>query len=264
VESILSFSQPSLIKRLTIWDNSPESQSDIEIDRLRLSLAKIGIELFYSSNPENIVLSKVYNRFLSLEKLMSDYCLLFDDDSCIDFDFIDKLAKVLNTSTHYDLILPIVKYKGQIVSPSKRIYMKGWFYKELKSGPISSRFLSAINSGMVISSNYLRLTNFVYDERLVSYGTDDQFITEFSNNHGTAFVLDYSLEHELTLSMQNKNSLILKMRYLTMLKSWKIIFGKNAFSYFLVESYIFFHSLFISLKYKDFSYFFTAIGNSNK
>ncbi|MFT6842379.1 MAG: hypothetical protein ACJASR_001146 [Psychroserpens sp.] len=259
LNSIIGFDSYGVLSSLTVWDNSPSPQNPDEINKFKLLFSEIGIEFNYTNHPENTPLSKIYNLFLDREKFKSKYILILDDDSKLDSTFLSKLSFALNSSVNYDLVLPIVKYKNRIISPSKRILMKGAFYKNINPGPISSRYLSAINSGMTISTEYLIKSGFKYDERLTSYGTDDQFITSFSKNKGKAFIIDYNLEHDLTLSMLNKNSNILQERYLEMTSSWLIVFGKNRLSRFFIRIYMAAHSFSTSIRFNDFSYFICTL-----
>ena len=137
--------------------------------------------------------------------------------------------------------------------------MKGWFLKNLQSGHISSMFLSAINSGMLISYKYIKDNKFRYDERLDSYGTDDQFMLAFSQNKGVCCALDSIIEHDLTLSTLNGNSAILLDRYSKLLKSWYILYSNGFFRKTILSLYVLIHSSYLRCKFKDLLYFKTGL-----
>lgn len=98
--------------------------------------------------------------------------MLLDQDSIFGPEYFQEFYNAEKRS-NVDLFLPKIMHKGRIISPTKIYYAKGFYYKEIASGFISSKKLGAINSGMIISSKYLIRTRFSYDIRLGNYCTDD-------------------------------------------------------------------------------------------
>jgi len=148
------------------------------------------------------------------------------------------------------LFLPIIKYKSKIVSPTKKYFLKGFYFKEKPVGIQKALNISAINSGMIISFKYLQKKFRGYDERLKFYGTDTYFMMEYCKNEEYLFVLDYEIEHDLTLSTLNDPSDKLVKAYHEMLEAWGILYSDSILKY-ITKPYIYIHSIYTAIKYKN-------------
>lgn len=243
-----------LTVQIKIWDNSPYPQPNNTIEWLHNMVEPHGVIADYINTPENIPLSKVYNTFFDECKSSCDYLVLLDQDSFFAEKFIELLFDCIKNN-NYSLILPSIRYKGKIVSPSKAFFMKGFYFDKQPLGVLHGVNISAINSGMCISSDYLRRRNFKYDERLGNYCTDDFFMREYCRNSEDIYVLDYTFEHELSLSTLNNSSDELKKRYALMLAGKKIVYSESWIKKMMVGVYCFFHRIYMVLKYKDLDYF---------
>lgn len=236
---------------ILIWDNSPSSQSEDKIRKLRNSFERFGIKLLYKNTPENLSLSNIYNNTIKQYNCY-DYLVIFDQDSDFDDNFFKELHLAYSTNPEIKLFLPLISYKGNIISPSKKIFMKGFYLKNRIYGKHKARNFSAINSGMVIAYKYLIDKYSGYDERLKFYGTDDFFMMNYGLDNKYLYIINYMFDHDLTLSMNNESSEKLLISYHQMLESWKIIYSK--YNKCLIQLYILIHSIKTALKYKDSRY----------
>lgn len=240
---------------LFIWDNSPEIQDVSFLDSI---FSKTNFDFVYKHSSENLPLSKVYNYFFSERVNCSDYLCVFDQDSKFDIKLIEEIAGVVSSCSPM-LILPTVSHKGVIVSPSKIYWMKGCYLKTVQTGFIPSKNISAINSGMIINADYIREYSYHYDSRLLNYCTDDYFMKIFRQNGHQIYVLNYLIEHDLSLSTLNNNSSTLKNRYRQMLYGWLIVHSGNKFESFLSNIYVFLHKAYMALRYRDIEYIFLKV-----
>jgi GT2 family glycosyltransferase len=254
ISSIVKCDSSTLLDNVLVWDNSPLALKDDELEECDNKFNEKNIRFNYRHCPENYPLSKVYNHFFINFK-DSDYFLILDDDTLLNSDFFDCLSTELRSNSNSDLYIPRIYHRSKLISPSKRFLMKGWYLNGKPKGELRTHFLSAINSCMVISNNFLIRTGFKYDERLTSYGTDDEFILSFNKKRGSCKVLDVDIHHDLSLSTMNNNSLTLKLRYTTLIESWMILYSKGVISKICIRLYALLHASYMTGKYKDVSYF---------
>lgn len=228
-----------------IWDNS---ENESKHEELKNIFESNGVNLIYEHHPENMPLSRLYNNIIFRYKDKFDYLFLLDHDSSFDGGFFsevrDKKEKGIN------LFLPIIKYKDTIVSPTKKFFLKGFYFKRKPYGIQRASNISAINSGMVISFDFLKKSFIGYDERLKFYGTDDYFMMEYCKYENELFILNYEFEHDLTLSTLNPSSDQLVNSYKQMLDAWDLIYSKSSLRY-LVKLYRVIHSTYTAIKYKN-------------
>lgn len=254
LKSILSVKEHIEGSSVLVFDNSPSPQSNLELEYFFKEFSMAGVSFIYESYIENRSLSKLYNQAIELlQHSHHDYICLLDHDTTFDMGLIDEVKLVVPFEKP-NLMLPRIFFKQRLVSPTKRIFIKGFYLKRLKSGFYRSRYfqLSAINSGMFISSDYLNTTGFRYDERLDFYGTDDYFMIRFAESGHVPFVLDYEMQHDLTLSTLNANSDSLVIAYRKMVASWRIIYSEKSFFVKGIASlYAIAHNLFMFFRYKD-------------
>jgi len=232
---------------LLIWDNSPISQ-DIS---LIYPFFENYVKILYEHHPENLPLSKVYNKVINKFKNEGyDFLILLDQDSRFNKEYFIKLNNAFKENNEVSLFLPIIKYKNKIVSPTKKYFLKGFYFKKKVSGLQKAKNISAINSGMIISFKYLKDKFKGYDERLKNYCTDDYFMMEYCKNEKYLFILDYEFEHDLTLSTLNDSSDKLIKAYHEMLQAWSILYSDSVLKY-IVKIYMIVHSLYTAIKYKN-------------
>ncbi|MDY4376085.1 glycosyltransferase family protein [Pectobacterium carotovorum] len=253
IKSVLELKNRNASYNLLLWDNSHASSSENVVRSFCNEMLNNGVYVSYKHCPENKPLSEVYNNFICTYKEVSDYLMIFDQDSSFTSNFFNLVEDALSVYRP-DLLLPIIKHKNNIVSPSKIYYIKGRYFKYPPCGNISPQYLSAINSGMVIASCYLSKTKFKYDNRLKNYCTDDYFMRQFRKNKGVVFVLDYVFEHDLSLSTLNENSTDLKRRYNELINGREVVYNDNLIEWILIKVYFYFHRIYMALRYKDLSY----------
>jgi hypothetical protein len=233
-----------------IWDNSERaslSTADIE-------LLKQKFNFLYNHCPANKPLSYVYNKVIECINASQQYkyLVLFDDDSKITAEYFIELFTATQ-STNADFILPVAIHAGIIISPAKLFFVKGNYFKSIKSGPYEGKLL-AINSGMAISLSFIRHNNFRYDLRLKSYGTDN-YIMNFANyKRAKYYVMRTNFEHDYnfyeTSDLQKKVEVFHKIK-----QANKIAFSFNAVQLIMINIYNFLASVKNSIKYKSLKFF---------
>lgn len=181
-----------------VWDNSLSEQHQSEISWLRAQCT--GVNILYKSTPENLSLSKIYNRFLVEAGIVCDFVVLTDHDTVFDQEFFNAHATAVQQSGSVNLYLPKVVFKDGVVSPGKQFFYKSFPYKTLESGVRRARNNTAVNSGMIIRCSYFCGSFTGYDERLSFYGTDDYFMMQYRKANKYFYVLDYIIQHDLTCS----------------------------------------------------------------
>lgn len=235
------------------WDNSTAEVNKNYIDKALVSIKEVGLAAKYVNTPENIALSKIYNRVINEFIEERDYLFILDQDSDFDEGYFSSFHNI-TSKNNPDIILPIVNFKEQIVSPTKVFYLKGFYYKKAPHGFISNRNVSAINSGMIVSFSYIKKKTFRYNEKLRNYCTDDDIMQFVRKNETTVYVMDYAFEHDLSLCTLNLNSDSLRNRYNEMVRSKKILYSRNIVENIFVGLYFTIHRIYMATKYKDAKY----------
>ena len=185
-----------------IWDNSAGGQEKASIDEYERGI--LPFKLRYVNTPENLSLSRIYNLVIGRFVTPDDYLMLLDDDTCVTSFFFDELrCKITELRGTVDVFLPRIYNKGVLVSPAKMYFFFGRYFKKLEAGFHSSKYIVAINSGMVISGTFLKKGFRGYDERLKFYATDTYFMKEAVKNKANVYVMESALEHDLSFFNDN-------------------------------------------------------------
>tara|TARA_X000000368_G_scaffold418501_1_gene418452 strand:+ start:3174 stop:4007 length:834 start_codon:yes stop_codon:yes gene_type:complete len=245
--SLLKSSEYLSDSKLILWDNSSSIQS---IDTDDISFFQ---DIKYIHTPENISLSKIYNRVIQ-ENKGYDYMILLDQDSSFSSDYLEKLNSAIIKNPSINLFLPLIKSQQTIVSPGNYKIFKGSYWRKEKYGIIDSEDILAINSGMVINFNYLKNTYKGYDERLRFYGTDTFFMFEYSKDNNVLFVIDYVFKHASALLESSENIEKQMIRLNDLFFSWKITNEGKRFTLILINLYILIRIFKLVIKYKNISY----------
>jgi hypothetical protein len=212
-----------------IWDNSVYPLDENEIQLLKNNFKNFT----YKHTPENIVLSKIYNSLIAEQDDANSYLMLCDDDSEIPQSFFIKLEEQINENPLINLFLPQIYSNSVLVSPAKDYLIKTSLIKELSSGVLKADYVTAINSGMVIS-NRVFMDGFRYDERLNFYGTDNFFMYEYAKKNQNLIILDIKINHDL--SFNGKDNIANKIRIFKEIKrANRIIYSENIFKKTLVS-----------------------------
>jgi len=235
---------------LAIYDNSPSAQ---EFSREKASFEKHGCKLSYDSTSENLALSTIYN--CAIERLLAGeytHLCLLDQDSRFDSSFVCALRGAIDSHSP-ELLLPKIFFKGHLVSPTKRFFLKGFYFSKISVGFIGSKYLSAINSGLSISRDFFLATGFRYDSGLRFYGTDDFLMARFKATGFAAYILPVSFEHDLTFSTKNDRiSSEFLSAYREMHTAWRILYKKRGWAMrAMVVFYSWAHRVYMFGKYRN-------------
>ena len=197
-ETLVSFltfkEQLSNYAKLIIWDNSKKYWNDNQVEKMKEALAPLQFK--YVANGLNTSLSKLYNKVIQTIN-HDEFLVIFDHDSSINISYFEKLQQSIKKNQDINLFVPIVIYDNQIVSPATLWHFKGSYWKNEKYGKISSKGVTAINSGMAIRGSYLASEFIGYDEDLKFYGTDDDFMWKYSKDNSHFYVLNTRIDHVL-------------------------------------------------------------------
>lgn len=238
IQSILKADKDNINATIYLWDNSPEVLSKEGICFLENNFD----HFIYKHTPENVPLSRIYNTVI--HSLIDDnaYLMLCDDDSSIPVNFFKVLQSEIKRYPMINLFLPQIYSDSVLVSPAKDYFAFTNFIYNLKTGVLSSNYITAINSGMVIS-NRVFSNGFRYDEDLRFYGTDNYFMIEYSRYYPQLNVLDVKVLH--SLSYNTSEDVSNKIRIFREIRSANKIIYKN---HFLKRNIVFLNNLLVGLK----------------
>lgn len=190
IKSIVSMNRQLLDHlKLVIWDNSP-----IDFYQIQSNV----IDYDYYRTPENCSLSVIYNRVLDHYN-QARSLFIFDQDSKLTQDYFALMKDALKKNLDIGLFVPYVLYGHLIVSPGDYFIYKGRYWKKLHLGRVSSKNKLCIASGMMINIALIKSYNIRFDEHLKFYGIDSQFVLDYSYKNPYFFIINYSLEHNLSL-----------------------------------------------------------------
>lgn len=213
-----------------IWDNLAKNDNNNKINYNNF---------FYKGTSKNVSLSEIYNYAIKNLCKNYNYLVLMDNDSFIKENYIEELLSIIK-NINTNLILPKILKKDQVYSPRKNYYgklKKSKVYCINDFGLKDSSYLFAINSGMVISCNYLINSFKMYDKRLNFYGTDDYFCYIFSKLNKNYYLMKYKMEHSFS-SEQNEKIEKIIWRYKDSIIGNKI----------LMENYSFWEQIIMNIK----------------
>ncbi|HEY5211434.1 MAG TPA: hypothetical protein VIJ38_00260 [Acidobacteriaceae bacterium] len=199
-ESLLSLAKQhnSSLQHLVIWDNSPTPCSIIGKEWLNRNFTSYD----YHHSPENQPLSFIYNEVIDNRIRQHpgsfSHLLLLDQDSFLEPTFLGVAAQAIQDFPDLGLFLPLVKASGHIVSPAHLFYFKGIYWRRPRLGAIRFRYKTAINSGMIIGSNYFLSKFSRYPNTLSFYGTDSWFCEQYAKDEKFACVFDSTITHDLS------------------------------------------------------------------
>ncbi|HEX4153894.1 MAG TPA: hypothetical protein VHY75_16930 [Steroidobacteraceae bacterium] len=200
-ETLLTLSRQNSAGRLEVlvWDNSPHEASFAERAWLSAQFEHVS----YRHDGQNTPLSALYNhvieRHLHHPVRKHDYLILLDQDSNLESAFLLKMSTAAVQHPDVNLLLPLVRAgaDGRLVSPANLYYFRGSAWKRLRLGLIKSRFTTAINSGMMISVDYLTNGFPGYPPEIPFYGTDNWLCQSYAEKNRWIFVVDTTIKHDL-------------------------------------------------------------------
>ena len=241
--------------RLLLWDNSPMPSPSDEVEQFRSKVSDI--DLTYRHNQgENVALSKLYNRSIAL--LQEDEMLvILDDDSHFDARLFSEADAAIAQHTDIDLFIPIVYNGEDIVSPAAMVGFKGHYLKEVKPGLMSVKHRTAINSGMMIRTRYLKHGFDGYDENFRFYFTDNDFMSRYTASHAHFYVLDYKMQHSLNFYARGESFAVKSQRFRDLRRSFlRLMRRKGWIAYAGTWLYLVIYSIKFAIIHRDFRYIF--------
>ena len=241
--------------KVVVWNNSPQDFASGQ--KAELFALLDGIELGYKHNDgKNLPLSAIYNSTIK-EYLDTDFLVIMDDDSVFDESMFEKALDAIEKNPEIDLFLPIVYNGNDIVSPAYMNMFKGHYFKEVNPGVMTTKHVTAINSGMIISSKYLKNSFEGYDERIKFYFTDNDFMSRYDSSHDKLFVLDYKMKHTLDFYKKGESFEKKKRRFRDLRRSFLILMKRQGWlAYTLTQLYLFVYSVKFSIIQRDIRYIF--------
>lgn len=212
--------------KLVIWDNSPSQMVSHE-EQLSFSCK---IEYFHS--PENLPLSKIYNKIINANPQYNNI-FIFDQDSYLEEKYFRDMSVALNKYPKINLFIPRILHGTKVMSPAKRFLHKGiYVYNPDIYGIMQSDKFIGIMSGMAIRLKIFRETTLRFDENLYLYGIDIKFSIDYSRQFTELYVLNYNLQHDLSM-FANETIDIKNKRYKSQIEASKYISRNiSLFAYF--------------------------------
>lgn len=243
--------------RCIVWDNSRHKLPVPQQESLSTMLR--GIKYDYRHNKgANIPLSRLYNQSIR-ELAEEEYLVLLDDDSAFGPDLFAKYSQAIVEHPDMDLFLPIVHCDGKIVSPARMWWFKGSYLRHVTPGVMNCKHITAINSGMVISGQYLRKRFEGYDKDIRFYFTDNDFMSRYTASHQTLYVVDYHMKHTLDFYSRGENFTTKKKRFLELRRSFlRLMKRKGLLAYSLTVVYLFVYSIKFAIQQRDIRYIFLS------
>jgi hypothetical protein len=212
-----------------VWDNSPLALSIAAIDLLSQTFNQVK----YHHTPENTVLSQVYNTVIEEVEQSSSYLILLDDDSTLPDSFFTEIIESTFCNATIELFLPQIYSGGVLVSPAKDYLFRTELIGTINSGLHRSKYLTAINSGMVIKIDFFK-KGFRYNNRLNFYGTDNFLMFEYSKQCKDLVVLDVKIDHDLSYNSTDDINKKIKI-FREIKRANKIIYADDSFKLALVS-----------------------------
>ncbi|MBB1464849.1 hypothetical protein H5300_16165 [Vibrio sp. SG41-7] len=196
---------------------------------------------YYSHTGKNRSLSKIYNEFCMRHKSSAQYLLFLDHDTRLTYDYFNELLQCCSEGVS-QILVPKIDYNNKLVSPYFEISYKRFPYVSSLDKFLGRR-LRAIGSGICIRNDVA--SRLPFDEKLNLYGIDTKFFIDYliDNSRKNIFIMNSTLEHDLSLSINNDNIVVLENRVRKYLDDFEVIFGSS----FYVKSYKFFLGVFYKL-----------------
>ena len=240
------------ITDLYVWNNS--SFFIPEEEKALLNSYFLNSHVHYFEDKKNHPLSIVYNKIIFLNN-SNGGLLILDHDSTFGDAYIEELLFSFEKHPEINLFLPQVTYNDVLVSPAKQYFFYGKHIKKISTGIISTRFLTAINSGMFIRCKYLKEQFQGYNEKIKFYGTDNDFMYKYSKQNKFAYILNSSLNH--TLNYYEDVAVASKVHRYKDVKNGILVQMEsiNKMLVILAHIYLFIYECKMNIKFKTLSFF---------
>lgn len=228
---------------LYVFDNSKIVKvTNDEISKLN---EKYLVNFLHDSR--NRPLSEIYSLvFKSANN--GEYILLLDDDTNLPSDFILNFGfQSLNLSESDIVFAPKVIVSSKVISPYRSYFV---FSRPVNVSTVGiNGRLSAINSGVIIRKSD-KLDNFVYPKYSTFYGTDTVLFDYFNDRGYKIFVLDVLIEHDLSFHPSSDKDVYLNSLS-KVVAFWREHYREDKFRSFLLDFYLLFLSVRVSLRYRE-------------
>jgi GT2 family glycosyltransferase len=234
---------------LLVWDNSPEpcnAESQAWMNEMFQTIE-------YRSTPANIPLSDIYTatiRMLLSSVAPYDFLMLFDQDSNLSKDFIQNMLEATEMWPDVGMYLPTVRAASHFVSPASLHWFKGSFWTHPRKGLVSSRFTTAINSGMLLRAGFLRDHFHGFPQGILLYGTDTWLCQKYAQFYSHVCVADIVMDHGLSqFEVEDVEKKL--WRHREIVRSTYVLNRQNPLRATLCLAYLFFQSLRAAFKFRD-------------
>ena len=228
-KSIIKSNMNDINAKFLIWDNSPNSNITENIVN-----HFFGCECEFIRDENNCALSKVYNYALCK---YGDFDLIqfFDQDSTFHWENYNKYLSNELLGLNCNLFLPKIYSNNLLYSPGKMFVFKGVHYKNIKEGFNQSKYFTAITSGILIKPRFFCDNKLYFNEKLVLYGIDTDFIEKYKKICKKFFLIPFSIDHDLSETHLDKYEK--KKRRRVMISALYVIYEKNFYKKFIVSLY---------------------------
>ncbi len=199
---------------LLIYDNSPNPQKkDIRFSNVNV--------VKYISDTKNPGVGVAYNfSWEFCQKENRKWLLLLDQDTRFPNNYIDVLANSIQKQKHINIFAAAMQNtKGEFISPCK--HWRNWNFPliQISSGEHKLTNYSLINSGLVLHMDTLAKVGGFHSELPLDF-SDAYLMDKLRADKHHFYLMNVSCEHHL--SSEEKNFNLIKLRYLSYLKSSKI------------------------------------------
>jgi len=169
----------------------------------------------------------------------------------------DKFNTAISNNSSVNLFLPqVLGQNNAMLSPGKLMFFKASYFKDKISGLIINPKIIAIMSGTCISSEFIKIYSYRFDERLQLYGIDTKFYIEYCQRNIPLYIVDYRMEHDLSFFTETNVSKLL-IKFKEHKKSLRIVIGERSIlQSVLLEFYITYLSIKNVIKHKTIGFLF--------
>ncbi len=174
---------------LFIYDNSPQPQAYERNENWKT---------IYRNDPANPGVSKAYNEgFLIAKSENKKWVLLADQDTEFEEDIFFKYKMGIDKNPDIQLLVPVMKDTGGIVSPFHFYLGRGFRLNRIEPGIHWLSKKKVINSGLMISLSLFEQSG-GFDEQFGLDFSDLAFIQKISPHKSSFFVIDSTGRHSLS------------------------------------------------------------------
>lgn len=208
-----SYSYRSLLSRydalsIFVYDNSPTSQ-DVDIPNV-----------IYVHDPTNGGLGVAYNKAASYAKEHGfKWLLLLDQDTLFPEDALSRYEEAI--ISHDDVSMIVPKHRivdGRYISPTKTFMKTSYPCKTVKSGCVSFKEASPINSGILLTvDSFFKVGG--YDPEVTLDFSDVRFVEKYKKRYESFYVMELECLQDFSVNEKDVNKLL--GRYLIFLQCAK-------------------------------------------